>query len=103
MSLNCLACSQVVKTDSPIECAPESPSLRKSRSMAVDRGSWSGNNINVTPPHERHGTRGPMAKIKREHRRTQSAADAFHQGEPRLIRSPGMRRDWSFENLADKK
>ncbi|KAF7829228.1 transcription factor MYC2-like [Senna tora] len=89
------------RTNSHRECAPENRSLRKARSLQVDR-SWAGNMAPPTDCKERRG--GPMAIIKREHRRVHSAgSDAYSNShEPRLVRSPGMRRDWSFENLADK-
>ncbi|KAI9124964.1 hypothetical protein K1719_003580 [Acacia pycnantha] len=44
---------------------------------------------------------GPLAKMKGEHHRTGSSV-LLGSTKPRLVRSPGMRRDWSFEDLSDK-
>ncbi|XP_047160033.1 putative uncharacterized protein DDB_G0283431 [Vigna umbellata] len=49
---------------------------------------------NMTPSQYAHS--GPLAKIKAQHRRTNSDSGVG----PRLVRSSGMRRDWSFEDLS---
>ncbi|MCL7049855.1 hypothetical protein MKW94_002726 [Papaver nudicaule] len=73
--------------------------------IGVDR-SWSGNL--TPPPYEQigNGSSVPTSKGRRgHHRRIHSTGIlAFEgrngeSGEPRLMRSCGMRRDWSFENL----
>ncbi|XP_028789245.1 uncharacterized protein LOC114758043 [Neltuma alba] len=100
MSLSCLTCSQVLqKTDSFREYSSEKPGLRKVRCTPVER-TWSGN-IALEDQDRRQE---PLVKIKREHRRAHSTGSAAFPGsvEPRLVRSPGMRRDWSFEDLAGK-
>ncbi|PNX71219.1 hypothetical protein L195_g027091 [Trifolium pratense] len=69
-------------------------SVSKKVRIQVER-SWSGN---LTPP-QCEGGSGAVAKIKAEHRRTNSAGNI----EPRLLRSSGMRRDWRLEELIGKK
>ncbi|KAK7309620.1 hypothetical protein RJT34_06502 [Clitoria ternatea] len=44
---------------------------------------------------------GAISKVKAEHRRAHSTGNVPYDSEPKLIRSSGMRRDWSFENLAE--
>jgi len=65
--------------------------------------SWSGN---LSPPS--HGQMGRKSTavaarkvIKKEPHRLNSAGSVTFKGceEPRLVRSSGMRRDWSFEDL----
>ncbi|XP_054823699.1 uncharacterized protein LOC129321812 [Prosopis cineraria] len=100
MNLSCLTCSQVLeKTDSYREYASEKASLRNVRRTPVER-TWSGN----IAREDQGQTRGLLVKIKREHRRAHSTGSAALPGsvEPRLVRSPGIRRDWSFEDLAGK-
>ena len=59
--------------------------------MQVDR-RWS---RNMAPPKCAHS--GPLAKVKAEHHRhIHSEGDVG----PRLVRSRGMRREWSLEDLA---
>ncbi|XP_020206973.1 uncharacterized protein LOC109792007 [Cajanus cajan] len=89
MSLNCLTCGHIFqRVDSERESLPEMKASRKV-SKHVDR-NWSGN---INPP--QHGG-GDVAKIKAEHhRRANSEGDLG----PRLVRSRGMRRDWTFEDL----
>lgn len=64
----------------------------------VDR-TWSGN---ISPPKPKESTKGgSLALIKANHRRVHSAGNLPYPtgSEPKLVRSSGMRRDWSFENL----
>ena len=108
MSLNCLTCQQMQRSDSERQCSHEKP-CRKLCCVKIDR-SWSGNIS--PPPYEQINISksGPVAigvikKKKKEHRRLNSAGSiAFkgNHGEPRLVRSSGMRRDWSFENLRQR-
>ncbi|KAG5022300.1 hypothetical protein JHK82_018216 [Glycine max] len=97
MSLNCLACGQIlqrVNSDRDDECLPpqETKTHKRKVTIQVDR-SWS---ANMTPP--KCARSGPLAKVKTQehHRRTNSEGNVG----PRLVRSSGMRRDWSFEDLA---
>ncbi|KAK7386130.1 hypothetical protein VNO78_26116 [Psophocarpus tetragonolobus] len=98
MSLNCLTCGQALQRvnsdrDKPLPPPEETMPITNNKKkvvIQVDR-SWSGN---MNPPKYAHS--GPLVKVKAEHhRRTNSESDVG----PRLIRSSGMRRDWSFENL----
>ncbi|TKY58765.1 hypothetical protein E2542_SST15836 [Spatholobus suberectus] len=90
MSLSCLTCGQILqRVNSDRECLPEIKPCRKA-TMQVDR-SWSGN---MTPP---QCARGAVAKIKTEHHRRTNSEGVVG---PRLVRSSGMRRDWSFEDLS---
>ncbi|KAI9111702.1 hypothetical protein K1719_017392 [Acacia pycnantha] len=103
MSLNCLACTLIPRTDSYRENnLPE----RVTKLRALVARSWSGV---MDPPDDSHQqchdqtrkTRGSSAKIKPDHRRVHSASDASCSGslEPRLVRSCGVRRNWTFEDL----
>ncbi|KAJ0052469.1 hypothetical protein Pint_03435 [Pistacia integerrima] len=77
--------------------------------MKVER-SWSG--PLASPPYEQ--IREPVTsqsmqlvssnKVKKGHRRYKSTSVvAFEENtEPRLVRSSGMRRDWSFEDLGQR-
>ncbi|XP_057975931.1 uncharacterized protein LOC131163351 [Malania oleifera] len=109
MSLNCLTCPTMQRTDSDgntryepykppmILCCPK-----------ISR-NWSGN---LAPPPYEEMRSGPFAKkAKKSHRHLRSTNDAMLEGafmeeentEPRLVRSCGMRRDWSFEDLRQRK
>ena len=96
MSFNCLTCGQIlqrVNSDRDDECLPPQETKKPNRKVAmqVDR-SWS---RNMTPP--KYARSGPLVKVKAEHhRRTNSEGDVG----PRLVRSSGMRREWSLEDLA---
>ena len=89
MSLNCLTCGQI---NFDTEHSPEiNKGCNRKLPIEVER-NWSGN-ISPPPP---SGGGGAVAKIKIEHRRTNS--DGNNVG-PRLLRSSGMRRDWCLEEL----
>ncbi|CAN0842905.1 hypothetical protein LINGRAHAP2_LOCUS3711 [Linum grandiflorum] len=70
MSLNCLTCSSLTRNNSEREYEQLSRMMKKSSSRRVIHGN------------------PPMV-----------AAFSGDGGEPKLVRSSGMRRDWSFENL----
>ena len=47
---------------------------------------------------------GAVAKVKADHRRNYSTGDVpYPSGSagPKLVRSSGMRRNWSFEDVAE--
>jgi len=109
MSLNCLTCGNIlqrVKSNNDDACLPPpeestkpydnfqtNPNNNNRKVSSTHNRSWSSGNI--TPPQFPHS--GPLAKVKAEHhRRTNSEGGVG----PRLIRSSGMRRDWSFEDLS---
>ncbi|CAK9142788.1 unnamed protein product [Ilex paraguariensis] len=96
MSLNCLTCQSMRRTDSKKELREgifdhEKPNL----SLCLGRveRSWSGN---LAPPR-------PYEKFKKAtHRIHSSGPVEFESGAPKLVRSCGMRRDWSFEDLRQR-
>ncbi|BAT96810.1 hypothetical protein LR48_Vigan11g167900 [Vigna angularis] len=130
MSLNCLSCNilQRVNSNNNDACLPpEEESIRSydnnnsiSNNNNISNNNRINNNINdnnrnnnnndngkkrvshnrslsygnMTPTQYAHS--GPLAKIKAQHRRTNSDSGVG----PRLVRSSGMRRDWSFEDLS---
>ncbi|KAF3449444.1 hypothetical protein FNV43_RR10172 [Rhamnella rubrinervis] len=107
MSLNCLTCSQVQRTNSDQACDRKHGKDRNCKKICcvqVDR-SWSGNL--APPPYEHIFVKNAsmlVAKkkvVKAGHRRLYSTGAVTFEGtaEPRLVRSSGMRRDWSFEDL----
>lgn len=68
--------------------------------------SWSGNLTPPRPYDQMKNTSRTKAK-KGRHRRLNSTGGVGFEGdgistEPRLVRSSGMRRDWSFENLRQR-
>ncbi|CAN6712282.1 unnamed protein product [Malus baccata var. baccata] len=108
MSLNCLSCQVRQRTSSSgdRDHASKEKAYRKlcCVNINIDR-SWSGNL--TSPPYEQienssifvletKGKKGPG------HRRLMTTGGVAYEGstEPRLVRSSGMRRDWSFENLS---
>ncbi|KAK7317783.1 hypothetical protein RJT34_02305 [Clitoria ternatea] len=93
--MNCLTCGQMLQRVNSEEFLLEIKPYKKSH-ILVDR-SWSGN---LSPPKGRgdppRRSGGAVSKIKTEHhRRTNSEGDVG----PRLARSSGMRREWSFQDL----
>ncbi|XP_054808380.1 uncharacterized protein LOC129310539 [Prosopis cineraria] len=106
MNLNCLACTLIPRTDSYRE---HNLHERAAKLRALVARSWSG--AMVLPDDSRQQchdqqkkTKGPLAKIKADHRRIHSASDVSFPGspEPRLVRSCGVRRNWSFEELTSQ-
>ncbi|EEF42419.1 uncharacterized protein LOC8284597 [Ricinus communis] len=103
MSLNCLTCRDLQRNNSGTEYDQEGHD-RRICCIKVER-SWSGN---LTPPPYEQVGKGNSAvaarKIKKDHRRLKSMGAIAFKGtdEPKLIRSSGMRRDWSFEDLRQR-
>lgn len=108
MSLNCLTCQAQRRENLDLDCGcikEEGP--YNLCCVMVDR-NWSG--PLASPSYEHISRSGPLGlrtkKAKKGHRRLRSiAASSVGEkpqagtGEARLVRSSGMRRDWSFENL----
>ncbi|KAK6934988.1 hypothetical protein RJ641_035143 [Dillenia turbinata] len=102
MSLNCLTCQGLPRTDSDGHLREE---IHSDLCCTKGERSWSGN----LPPQPYEKIRkGPYytEEMKKDekaprHRRLLTTGDIAFEGtgEPRLIRSSGMRRDWSFEDL----
>ncbi|XP_022717777.1 uncharacterized protein LOC111276252 isoform X3 [Durio zibethinus] len=87
-------------------CGEEKDS-RKNCSKTVDR-SWSGNLGPAAYEEIRSEplmSVAPRKKIKKGGHRRLNTIDTTYgaEGEPRLVRSCGMRRDWSFENLREER
>ncbi|KAL3737804.1 hypothetical protein ACJRO7_019344 [Eucalyptus globulus] len=114
MSLNCLTCQAQRKEDTELEygCIDEE-GPRSLCCVLVDR-NWSGPLVTppapTTPYYEHRSRSGPLGlrkkKAKKGHRRLWgTTASSLGEkpiagsGEARLVRSSGMRRDWSFEDL----
>ncbi|XP_022642101.1 uncharacterized protein LOC111242557 [Vigna radiata var. radiata] len=95
MSLNCLSCNilQRVNSNNIDACLPpeENNDNNGKKRVSHNRSLSYGN---MAPPQYAHS--GPLAKVKAQHRRTNSDSGVG----PRLVRSSGMRRDWSFEDLS---
>ncbi|TKY70011.1 hypothetical protein E2542_SST06295 [Spatholobus suberectus] len=107
MSLNCLTCSQLLqRTDSFGELFAEK---EYNDICKQDDRSWSGNMSSSTPQSEIPKAKGgavAVAKIKADHRRNYSTGDVPYppgSSGPKLKRSSGMRRNWSFEDVVEKK
>nr|XP_016457856.1 PREDICTED: uncharacterized protein LOC107781636 [Nicotiana tabacum] len=101
MSLSCLTC-KILRTDSENELKArfnvDKNSKEKSDYIRPEM-SWSGN-FAPRPENMAHSPRGPVNKVKKGSRRLHNSGPVeFPGGSPRLVRSPGMRRDWSFEDL----
>ncbi|KAG6596735.1 hypothetical protein SDJN02_09452, partial [Cucurbita argyrosperma subsp. argyrosperma] len=103
MSLNCLSCQLFLqRSDSDKDL--EQHEYFTDQAKSPDR-SWSGN-LSFRPP-TRQNSDGFRVRTENKvapmgHRRLHSTGAVAFGGpgkEPRLIRSAGMRRDWSFEDL----
>ncbi|KAA0053043.1 uncharacterized protein E5676_scaffold139G001620 [Cucumis melo var. makuwa] len=95
MSLNCLSCQLLQRTDSERHRDRQIQTYYTSDEFDPSQRSWSGN---LSLRQNRGGVFRGMADNKVApvcHRR----AVSFGGKEPRLVRSSGMRRDWSFEDL----
>ncbi|XP_038725797.1 uncharacterized protein LOC120016898 [Tripterygium wilfordii] len=106
MSLNCLTCQSSQRTNSEQEYCNRGKQCKKIFCIKVDR-SWSGN-LNPQPYKQiRSGSKVVAAqKMRNCHRRLNSTGAVIFEGsgaEPRLVRSCGMRRDWSFEDLRQRR
>ncbi|XVE65295.1 hypothetical protein DITRI_Ditri07aG0169400 [Diplodiscus trichospermus] len=85
------------------DCGNKEKDSMKFFCIRVDR-IWSGNNS--TEAYEQMAV-VPSKKVKKGHRRLKTIDTTYRavafvdgdDGEPRLVRSCGMRRDWSFEDL----
>nr|XP_009800419.1 PREDICTED: uncharacterized protein LOC104246316 [Nicotiana sylvestris] len=110
MTLNCLTCQVLKRTDSEDELRERfnnvhqnSPGKSNFRlfSGKIER-NWSGN---LVPKPRFEKTRGQSLLGKENtakkgcHRIHNSCPMEFLTDSPKLVRSSGMRRDWSFEDL----
>ncbi|CAL5359606.1 hypothetical protein ACSBR2_037528 [Camellia fascicularis] len=105
MTLNCLACQSLPRVDSEHELS-ERCGVDKHhfviRWPKVDR-NWSGHLVPM--PYEKgRNESGIMGKrAKSGHRRVHNDGPMGFENKPRLVRSSGMRRDWSFEDLGQRR
>ncbi|XP_059639157.1 uncharacterized protein LOC132281475 [Cornus florida] len=108
MALNCLTCQGMKRVDSDKDfresCGHDKPYFRLSWSM-VER-SFSGNLGPPGPCNKMKNDQPPLVAAKRvkkgRHRIHNSEPVNFPGSSPRLVRSCGMRRDWSFEDLRQR-
>lgn len=124
MSLNCLSCQALPRTDSNKEfdlsgprpsTVKSNPVLGKSKTYCADQvggRNWSGNlNARISEKIGRSGSSlaQRMKKVKKTPHIRLSGTVGSNSGngllrteQPTLVRSSGMRRNWSFENLRDQ-
>ncbi|KAM7525423.1 hypothetical protein LguiA_015325 [Lonicera macranthoides] len=92
MSLNCLSCQNVQRTDSIKELREGQDGEEKAQFRM-----W------APRPFEQMRTTSAIMvpkKVNTHHHRIHSSGVVpFDDGQPKLVRSCGMRRDWSFENV----
>nr|AGH62538.1 pollen-specific small CDPK-interacting protein 1 [Petunia integrifolia subsp. inflata] len=96
MSLSCLTCNVLRRTDSDNEQRGRFNNDENSLCLGrVDR-SWSGNLAAPRPSSQKMTTL--TSSDDSNHRHHNSGPMEF-PSTPRLLRSPGVRRDWSFEDI----
>ncbi|XP_010516694.1 PREDICTED: uncharacterized protein LOC104792275 [Camelina sativa] len=95
MSLNCLACHILQRTDSDRDIGSRKDS-NLNESFATSRYEKMRRNRSSLPVPRR---------VNKGHRRLYSAEMVVYGDldEPKLVRSSGIRRDWSFEDLKKQK
>ncbi|KAJ0242628.1 hypothetical protein HA466_0205770 [Hirschfeldia incana] len=122
MSLNCLSCQALSRTDSNKQfdlSGPGPPTVESNHVVGKTYGAdqvggrhWSGNlNARISEKIGRSGSSlaQRMKKVKKTpHIRlsgpvgSSSGNGLLRTEQPKLVRSSGMRRNWSFENLRDQ-
>ncbi|XP_055821229.1 uncharacterized protein LOC129889802 [Solanum dulcamara] len=106
MTLNCLTCQVLKRTDSHEELRKKINNVHEKSNFRLFSGGierkWSGNLVQK-PRFETTRARslvGKENKAKKGSRRIHNSGPMdFLTDSPKLARSPGMRRDWSFEDL----
>ncbi|EOA28354.1 hypothetical protein CARUB_v10024558mg [Capsella rubella] len=95
MSLNCLACHILQRTDSDRDMESRKDSNLSANFAASGFEKMVRNRSSLPVPRP----------VNRGHRRLYSAEIMVYGDldEPKLIRSSGIRRDWSFEDLKKQK
>ncbi|KAL4602118.1 hypothetical protein ACB092_10G029500 [Castanea dentata] len=110
MNLNCLSRKLMHGNKSDSDCGEHDrdKSGRRLFNSKAEGISWSGYlyiPMSIPPPYKKmrsNTTRSTKMKVKTGHcQKHKSGPLEFKSSndEPRLVRSRGMRRDWSFENL----
>ncbi|KAG6577703.1 hypothetical protein SDJN02_23384, partial [Cucurbita argyrosperma subsp. argyrosperma] len=102
MTLNCLSCQLLQRTDSERDPDPQHQNYYSVQIEPSGR-SWSGN-LSFRPPDR--PKKEPLRALPEDQappvapRRLHSSGPiSLGSKEPKLVRSSGMRRDWSFEDL----
>ncbi|CAK9173396.1 unnamed protein product [Ilex paraguariensis] len=97
MSLNCLTCQSMPRTDSDkgFKQIYDHEKHHFSHCLGKVERRWSGNLASPPRPYEKIRT----GKKATHHRIHSSGTVEFESSAPKLVRSCGMRRDWSFEDL----
>ncbi|XAR54812.1 hypothetical protein NMG60_11030116 [Bertholletia excelsa] len=102
MSLNCLLCQKLQRVDSDqelpeVENPQPLPQTQPRPRRPKNERSWSGN-LAPRLPYNKAGPESAMQRSKSGRLMLHSGPMTYGES-PRLVRSCGMRRDWSFENL----
>ncbi|KAM3270902.1 hypothetical protein P3S67_029104 [Capsicum chacoense] len=106
MTLNCLTCKVLKRTDSDEELQKRINHVEEKSNFRLFPGgierNWSGNLVSK-PRVEKRRTRsllGQETTPRKDARRIHNSGPMEYLPDtPKLARSPGMRRDWSFEDL----
>ncbi|RWR89699.1 pollen-specific small CDPK-interacting protein 1 [Cinnamomum micranthum f. kanehirae] len=100
MTLSCLTCKTPQRTNSDLKDEHFDARFQRLRPTRTNR-NWSGrlfpcSSEDTMKTRHRHGstTTDVMENV--------GQSEGSCKSEPRLVRSPGMRRDWSFEDLTKK-
>ncbi|XP_060182553.1 uncharacterized protein LOC132612269 [Lycium barbarum] len=106
MTLNCLTCQVLKRTDSHDELREKINDVQRKSNFRLFSGeierNWSGNLVSKSRFEKRraHSLLAQENKVKKDSRRIYNSGPMeFLTDTPKLARSPGMRRDWSFEDL----
>ncbi|KAK2995914.1 hypothetical protein RJ640_029796 [Escallonia rubra] len=109
MNLNCLTCQSMQRTDSDGDLRESKYKDKAKFGLCLGRveRSWSGNLLAAPRPYEKMRSSSSLLvaakKVKKApHRIHSSGPVELEYGQPRLVRSSGMRRDWSFEDLRQR-
>lgn len=112
MSLSCLTCQKIIRTDSEKELREHDGNGKDSFGLLskAERVSWSGNLTPRQRPNYEKMRSGsslvPTKKMWKKAHHLMHSSGAIGSVEfsineqPKLARSCGMRRDWSFEDLS---
>ncbi|PON87400.1 LOW QUALITY PROTEIN: hypothetical protein TorRG33x02_167530 [Trema orientale] len=109
MSLNCLSCQVLQRTDSDLERDNGVEKYSYEKLLCSNIGRSSGNLVAPSPCKELIKSESMFVAPKKAtgtlgHRRLQSSGAFMFEGttEPRVVKSYGMRRDWSIKNLRQR-
>ncbi|KAK8691001.1 hypothetical protein V6N13_074522 [Hibiscus sabdariffa] len=109
MSLNCLNCQILKRTASN---NGRDPCAKENNRRKIASNDRSKSEISPAAYEQFRSEESMMSAIssKKGHHRRLKTIDTTYRtvafeadGNPKLVRSPGMRRDWSFEKMGDEK